>query len=108
MSLDKNELLEYLASLEVNVMFDRKVQLGFLYMFNRIIDYPAKQTRHIQESELDVIKSLSENGYLLSEIAIICGRSKSSIHEALNRIREETTIQQHNEVECKEVVQCSQ
>jgi len=58
-----------------------------LYRIERIIvRFPSKQPQHINEEEANAIKGLkNHHNYSFSDVAWIFNRSKSTIHEVLNR-----------------------
>ncbi len=79
-------LMDKFQALEKDVLSkDKRLVLGYYFALNalcHLIDY-GRQPKQVSNDEREFIKSLEQNGFTLSEIALITDRSKSTIHEVL-------------------------
>lgn len=71
---------------ESDIVGDNKITMGYLITLNRFMDFlGGGQSRNVGEKEAEYIRTLSKGHYTIGEIAVIVGRSKSTIHEVLSR-----------------------
>jgi hypothetical protein len=80
-----DEIMDFIADIGKDIPNDRQVLVGYLATLERVGNWLHGQTQHVEKSEADYIKLLYKDGFSMGDIALIVDRSKSTIHEVIER-----------------------